>query len=117
MKYIKNFADIRITDIALVGGKNASLGEMISQLSTQGIRIPSGFAITAQAYWYYLEYNKCVDQMKNLIEQLTGAVRWTQSVQSMIADGATQFTEVGPDKVLQGLVLKINKEMKVDGVS
>lgn len=54
---------------------------------------------------------------QNLIEQLTGAVRWTQSVQAMIADGATHFTEVGPGKVLQGLVLKINKEMLTDGVS
>ena len=54
---------------------------------------------------------------QNLIEQLTGAVRWSQSVQAMIADGATHFTEVGPGKVLQGLVLKINKEMLTDGVS
>jgi [acyl-carrier-protein] S-malonyltransferase len=54
---------------------------------------------------------------QNLIDQLTGAVRWTQSVQVMIADGATHFTEVGPGKVLQGLVQKINKEMVVDGVS
>jgi len=54
---------------------------------------------------------------KNLIEQLTGAVRWTQSVQAMIADGAIQFTEAGPGKVLQGLVLKINKEMQVNGVN
>ena len=46
---------------------------------------------------------------KNLIEQLTGAVRWRQSVQAMIADGATQFTEVGPGKVLQGLINKIDK--------
>lgn len=46
---------------------------------------------------------------KNLIEQLTGAVRWTQSVQAMIADGATHFTEVGPGKVLQGLINKIDK--------
>ncbi len=53
----------------------------------------------------------------NLIEQLTGAVRWTQSVQAMIADGATHFTEAGPGKVLQGLVLKIDKEMVTDGVS
>ena len=53
----------------------------------------------------------------NLIAQLTGAVRWTQSVQAMIADGATNFIEVGPGKVLQGLVLKINKEMVVSGVS
>ncbi len=54
---------------------------------------------------------------RNLIQQLTGAVRWTQSIQAMIADGAIHFTEVGPDKVLQGLVQKINKEMQVDGIN
>lgn len=58
------------------------------------------------------------DEIKqNLIDQLTGAVRWTQSVQSMIADGASRFTEVGPGKVLQGLVQKINKEMSFEGVN
>jgi [acyl-carrier-protein] S-malonyltransferase len=54
---------------------------------------------------------------QNLIDQLTGPVRWTQSVQAMIADGAARFTEVGPGKVLQGLVTKIDKTMEVDGVS
>ena len=53
----------------------------------------------------------------NLIQQLTGPVRWTQSVLAMIADGAKHFTEVGPGKVLQGLVAKIDKQMLVDGVS
>lgn len=53
----------------------------------------------------------------NLIAQLTAPVKWTQSVQAMVADGATVFTEVGPGKVLQGLVQKINKEMKVDGIN
>jgi [acyl-carrier-protein] S-malonyltransferase len=57
------------------------------------------------------------DIKRNLIDQLTGAVRWTQSVQAMIEDGATHFTECGPGKVLQGLVQKINKEMQVDGVN
>jgi len=58
------------------------------------------------------------DEMKvNLIEQLTGAVRWTQSVQSMIADGATSFTEVGPGKVLQGLILKIDKGVKTEAAN
>ena len=50
---------------------------------------------------------------KNLINQLTAPVKWTQSVQQMIADGATEFVEVGPGKVLQGLVKKINKEAVV----
>lgn len=54
---------------------------------------------------------------QNLIDQLTGAVRWTQSVQAMIADGAYKFTEAGPGKILQGLVIKINKEMQVNGVN
>ncbi len=54
---------------------------------------------------------------RNLIDQLTGPVRWTQSVQSMIADGASKFTEAGPGKVLQGLVMKIDKTMETDGVS
>ena len=52
----------------------------------------------------------------NLIAQLTGAVKWTQTVQAMVADGATEFTEVGPGKVLQGLVQKIHKEAVVNGV-
>jgi [acyl-carrier-protein] S-malonyltransferase len=53
---------------------------------------------------------------ENLIAQLTGAVKWTQTVQAMVVDGATNFTEVGPGKVLQGLVQKIHKEAVVNGV-
>jgi [acyl-carrier-protein] S-malonyltransferase len=49
---------------------------------------------------------------QNLIAQLTAPVKWTQTVQQMIADGATSFTEVGPGKVLQGLVKKVNKDME-----
>ncbi len=52
---------------------------------------------------------------QNLIAQLTGPVKWTQTIQAMISDGATQFTECGPGKVLQGLVQKINKEMITQG--
>jgi [acyl-carrier-protein] S-malonyltransferase len=54
---------------------------------------------------------------QNLIDQLTGAVKWTQTVQSMIEDGAATFTEVGPGKVLQGLVQKIYKEAIVNGIN
>ncbi len=61
--------------------------------------------------------NDAASIKQNLINQLTGPVKWSQSIQAMIADGATHFTEAGPGKVLQGLVLKINKEMVVDGVS
>ena len=54
---------------------------------------------------------------QNLINQLTGAVKWTQTVEQMVADGATHFTEVGPGKVLQGLVQKVYKEAVVNGLS
>jgi [acyl-carrier-protein] S-malonyltransferase len=50
---------------------------------------------------------------KNLVDQLTAPVRWTQSVQRMVADGASSFTEIGPGKVLQGLVKKIHREALV----
>ena len=52
----------------------------------------------------------------NLIAQLTGAVKWTQSVEAMVANGATNFTEFGPGKVLQGLVQKVYKEAVVNGL-
>lgn len=52
----------------------------------------------------------------NLENQLTGAVRWTQSVEAMLKDGAVEFTESGPGRVLQGLVHKINKDVKVNSV-
>lgn len=51
----------------------------------------------------------------NLIKQLTAPVKWTQSVNNMIADGATEFTEFGPGAVLQGLIKKISKEVTVSG--
>jgi len=54
---------------------------------------------------------------QNLIAQLTGAVKWTQTVEAMVADGASHFTEVGPGKVLQGLVQKVHKEAVVNGVN
>lgn len=54
---------------------------------------------------------------KNLIDQLTNPVRWTQSVQAMIADGVNTFTEVGPGKVLQGLIIKVDKSVQANGIS
>ena len=54
---------------------------------------------------------------ENLIKQLTAPVKWTQSIQSMIADGGTQFIEVGPGKVLQGLMRKIDRSVDATGAS
>lgn len=54
---------------------------------------------------------------ENLVAQLTAPVKWTQTVQNMIADGAASFTEVGPGKVLQGLVKKVDRKMETNGYS
>lgn len=54
---------------------------------------------------------------KNLMAQLTAPVKWTQSIQQMVADGATHFTEVGPGKVLQGLMRKIDREVSASGAA
>lgn len=53
-KYIRWFAEITIADIPLVGGKNASLGEMVRELSAKGVKVPDGFAITAEAYRHFI---------------------------------------------------------------
>lgn len=54
---------------------------------------------------------------QNLISQLTSSVKWTQSVQQMIVDGATSFTEVGPGRALQGMIVKIDRSVEISGIS
>jgi [acyl-carrier-protein] S-malonyltransferase len=53
----------------------------------------------------------------NLIKQLTAPVKWTQTMRQMLADGATDFTEVGPGKVLQGLLRKVDRQVTADSIS
>lgn len=69
-KYIKFFEEVGIEDIPLVGGKNASLGEMYQTLVPQGVPVPNGFAITAEAYRYVLKSNGIWDELKSLIGAL-----------------------------------------------
>ena len=70
MNYIKWFENIRHADIGLVGGKNASLGEMIAALSDKGIRIPNGFAITAHAWRTFLRHNNLEQPLRDAMAQL-----------------------------------------------
>jgi len=69
-KYILLFKEISAKDVPLVGGKNASLGEMISQLAKKGINVPDGFATTSFAYWYFLKENNLLPQFQELFSQL-----------------------------------------------
>ena len=69
-KLVKRFNEISIADVALVGGKNSSLGEMFMKLSSKGIRIPDGFATTAFAFRSFLDINKLNEPLKDLMNQL-----------------------------------------------
>jgi pyruvate,water dikinase len=64
-KYVRWFEEIKIEDVPSVGGKNASLGEMYRELVPKGVKIPNGFAITADAYWFVVNSAKILDKLKN----------------------------------------------------
>jgi len=70
MKYIRFFKELQLSDVPLVGGKNASLGEMYQQLTDQGIKVPNGFATTAAGYWHYLEFNNLKDKIGETLHGL-----------------------------------------------
>lgn len=69
-EYIRFFNELRIEDVPLVGGKNASLGEMYQALAPKGVPVPNGFAITAEAYRYVLKANGLWDKLHQLLEGL-----------------------------------------------
>ena len=70
MKFIKQFRDIGIADVPLVGGKTASLGQMIQTLAASGIRVPDGFAITADAYWHFVNSNALMPHIEKMMDGL-----------------------------------------------
>jgi pyruvate,water dikinase len=81
-KYVLWFKEISKEDVPLVGGKNASLGEMFSKLSKKGVQVPNGFAITAGAFRYYLFYNKIDEKLKEIFEKFD-----PKSIQSLKETG------------------------------
>ncbi len=70
MKYIKWLDEITADDVHIVGGKNASLGEMIRELKNEGVNVPYGFALTADSYWYLLDYNNLRDKIRDVLKDL-----------------------------------------------
>lgn len=69
-KFIHFFKELTIQDVPLVGGKNASLGEMYQKLGQRGVRIPNGFATTSEAYWYFLDFNNLRPKIKEVLKDL-----------------------------------------------
>ena len=70
VSYIRWFNDIGINDVPLVGGKNASLGEMYQNLTAEGVRVPNGFAVTAEAYRYVLDHNNAWQPLHEALDGL-----------------------------------------------
>ncbi|HIL26997.1 MAG TPA: phosphoenolpyruvate synthase, partial [Nitrospinaceae bacterium] len=69
-KYIVDLSEVKLSDLDLVGGKNASLGEMIQNLSKLGVNIPDGFALTVEAYWEFINYNKLDEKIRSLLQKM-----------------------------------------------
>ncbi len=83
IKFIKFFKDLTILDVPLVGGKNASLGEMYQKLSSRGILVPNGFATTSDSYRYFLESTGLKNKIKEILKDLD-----TKNVKSLMKKGA-----------------------------
>ncbi|MFN3870620.1 MAG: pyruvate, water dikinase [Aquificaceae bacterium] len=70
MRYLVWLDEVGIEDIALVGGKNASLGEMIRNLSSLGVNVPYGFVVTSEAYYEFIRYNKLEEEIRKVLKGL-----------------------------------------------
>ncbi|QSZ40678.1 phosphoenolpyruvate synthase [Sulfurimonas aquatica] len=70
MRYIRFFNELSIKDVPIVGGKNASLGEMYQNLTPKGVKVPNGFATTSEAYWLLLEENSIKEKIKEILSSL-----------------------------------------------
>ena len=68
--FVKRFSEVGIEDIPVVGGKNASLGEMFRELASAGIKVPNGFALTAQAYRFFLQQNHLEEHIGQILSDL-----------------------------------------------
>lgn len=73
MQYIKFFSEINNSDVAVVGGKNASLGEMYQSLTSLGVKVPNGFATTAEAFRYFLRHNNLEERIRSALSALNVA--------------------------------------------
>lgn len=105
MELTRDFSEIGLEDVDLVGGKNASLGEMVSELSSLGVRVPGGFAITAQAYRHFVEANGLEEPIREAIGEIgegdtDGLSRASQRVRRLFLDAG--FPSQMREEILTG---------------
>src|SRR4029079_16036720 len=102
--FILNLSDVGIDDVDLVGGKNASLGEMLQNLSHLGISIPDGFVITVEAYREFIEYNDLEYSITSIIsaiehDNIESLRRGGQQVRLLIENG--RFPKSMSEKIIE----------------
>lgn len=110
-KYIKWFSEIRAADVELVGGKNASLGEMVSQLASMGVPVPNGYAITKDGFYAFLEENNLREQILKLAAEYAPE----KNNLSKIGNKIRGFIDHGKiPKVLEAEIISAYREMSGD---
>jgi pyruvate,water dikinase len=107
-RFIRWFHEIGIADIPLVGGKNASLGEMYRELTPKGIKIPNGFAITAEGYWSVVRAGGLTEAIRTILSDLdtrdlANLAQRGRQVREMILIVGVKTDGLGPDWLVDGL--------------
>ena len=108
MEYIRRFAELGVSDIALVGGKNASLGELYRALAGEGVKVPNGFATTAEAYRHYLRHNQLDQRIAEALAALD-----TRDVHALAVTGAKIRQWVMRGNIPQDLAAEIREGYKM----
>jgi len=114
-RYTKRFNELNIGDVALVGGKNASLGEMYNQLSAKGIQVPNGFATTAAAFWHFIDSNNLRKSLEQLFSRLDKTAFTNLKEVGAIARNLLYNAKMPPD--LETEIISAYKELQATGVS
>lgn len=110
MKTTLNFSELHLKDIRQVGGKNASLGEMYSELSTKGIKVPDGFAVTSDAYWSFLQDNNLVQKLTTLLSSLD--LKTFDNLSEVGSQARKLVLDASFPKVLSDAILSAYKELE-----
>lgn len=119
MSYIRWFKELTIKDIPIVGGKNASLGEMYRELKKQGVSVPNGFALTAEAYREFLRYNKLDKKIKETLKGLNvknvrALSKAGEKVRNLILSGSFPKEMIEEIRASYQVLSKEYKKEKVD---
>jgi len=113
-EYIKTFNEIGINDVEIVGGKNASLGEMYRKLSEKGVKVPNGFATTSKAYWLFLDRNNLRDTLKKILDGLDTKTFANLSTIAEQARTAIMNAQL-PDELLEEILSGYENLVKISG--